>query len=165
MGGREFRATLGFVLISLVAGAAYRSWVAPDGPTFMERLRAMEEVATLEEERAAGVDVTDEPERGAERGDAATDRGRSRAPAKRAGNSPSPLDRLDVDRARAGDWERLPGIGPALAARIVADRAEHGPFRTPEGLLRVRGIGPRTLERMRPFLRSAPADSTSPFAN
>jgi DNA uptake protein ComE-like DNA-binding protein len=47
----------------------------------------------------------------------------------------------------------------------VADRDARGAFGGPEGLLRVRGIGPRTLERLRPYLRPAPADSASPFAN
>lgn len=167
MGGREFRATLGFVLISLVVGAAYRSWVGPDGPTFVERLRALEEASTLEEERAAGADAADAEagHPGAEPSGRALEAGSSRAVTARTAKATSPLGRFDVDRAGPGDWERLPGIGPALAARIVADREEHGPFGTPEGLLRVRGIGPRTLERIRPFLRSAPADSASPFAN
>jgi competence protein ComEA len=75
------------------------------------------------------------------------------------------LGELDPDRASAAEWERLPGIGPALAARIVADRAARGPFRGPEGLRRVRGIGRKTVDRLRPFLRQAPADSASPNAN
>lgn len=39
----------------------------------------------------------------------------------------------------------LPGIGPALAAAIIADREQNGPFLTPEDLIRVRGIGPALL--------------------
>jgi len=165
MGGREFRATLGFVLISLVVGAAYRSAVAPDGPTFVERLRALEEASALDAERRGGpaphvASDADEPDEG---GSPAFPR--SRTGGVRLAKQPSPLGRLDVDRAGLDDWERLPGIGQALAARIVADREARGPFGTPDGLLRVRGIGPRTLERIRPFLRSVPADSASPFAN
>lgn len=60
---------------------------------------------------------------------------------------------LDVNSATAADLELLPGIGPALAQRIVDDRARSGPFRTVEDLDRVRGIGPRTVERLRPFVR------------
>lgn len=45
--------------------------------------------------------------------------------------------------------ETLPGIGPALAARIVAAR----PFHDVDDLLRVRGIGPATLERLRSAVR------------
>jgi competence protein ComEA len=64
---------------------------------------------------------------------------------------------LDPDRADVAQLTRLPGIGPRLAARIVADRDARGPFRAPEALLRVPGIGPRTLERIRGYLRFEPA--------
>lgn len=57
--------------------------------------------------------------------------------------------RLNVNRATAAELEKLPGIGPTLAARIVAYRAEHGPFRAVDELVRVPGIGPKTLEGLR----------------
>ncbi|MEZ4651138.1 MAG: helix-hairpin-helix domain-containing protein [Candidatus Eisenbacteria bacterium] len=59
--------------------------------------------------------------------------------------------RLRLDLATAEDLTSLPGIGPALAARIVAAR-EEAPFRTVEDLRRVKGIGAKTLERLRPHL-------------
>ncbi len=61
----------------------------------------------------------------------------------------SPPSRIDVNRAPAGELESLPGIGPALAARIVESRGRDGPFRKAEDLLRVRGIGPAILARIR----------------
>ena len=63
-----------------------------------------------------------------------------------------PAGRIDPNRASASELVRLPGIGPALAGRIVADRDQHGGFPSPEALLRVRGIGPKTLDRIRGFL-------------
>lgn len=57
--------------------------------------------------------------------------------------------RLNVNRATAAELEKLPGIGPTLAARIVAYRTEHGPFRAVDELVRVPGIGPKTLEGLR----------------
>ena len=63
-----------------------------------------------------------------------------------------PGERLDVNRATDVDLDRLPGIGPAKAAQIVADRNARGPFRTLEDLARVQGLGERTLERLAPFL-------------
>lgn len=60
---------------------------------------------------------------------------------------------VDVNRARAAELQRLPGIGPALAERIVAHRDSAGPFRTAGDLLAVRGIGPATLERIRERIR------------
>lgn len=55
---------------------------------------------------------------------------------------------VNVDRADVAELDRLPGVGPALAARIVADRDSLGPFGSLEGLQRVRGIGPATAARL-----------------
>jgi competence protein ComEA len=57
--------------------------------------------------------------------------------------------RIDINTAPAAELELLPGIGPTLAARIVADRAEHGRFTTLDALERVRGIGPKTVDSLR----------------
>ncbi len=51
---------------------------------------------------------------------------------------------VDVNRASADELQRLPGIGPMTAARIVEYRAAHGGFRRPEELQDVPGIGPKT---------------------
>ena len=47
----------------------------------------------------------------------------------------------------------LPGIGPSKAQGIIEWREQHGPFRTIDQLLEVSGIGPRTLENIRPYVR------------
>ena len=57
--------------------------------------------------------------------------------------------RIDLNRASRAQLESLSGIGPALAARIIEDRSENGPFETPEAVTRVRGIGARSLARFR----------------
>lgn len=56
---------------------------------------------------------------------------------------------IDLNRASATELEELPGIGPAIAGEIVADRDRHGPFATVDDLLRVRGIGPAKLSALR----------------
>jgi competence ComEA-like helix-hairpin-helix protein len=55
---------------------------------------------------------------------------------------------LNVNHATAVELERLPGIGPALARRIVADREAQGPFATTAALDRVPGIGPALMARL-----------------
>jgi len=55
---------------------------------------------------------------------------------------PSTVSPIDLDLASAATIESLPRIGPALAARIVANRDSFGPFGSLDGLQRVRGIGP-----------------------
>ncbi|MGQ9553875.1 MAG: helix-hairpin-helix domain-containing protein [Anaerolineae bacterium] len=64
----------------------------------------------------------------------------------------SSVVRININSASAQELEALPGIGPALAARIVAYRQEQGPFSTIEELGNVSGIGPRTLDQLRPFI-------------
>jgi competence protein ComEA len=63
---------------------------------------------------------------------------------------------VDLDRATAEDLAAVPGIGPGLAAEVVRDREEHGPFGRPDALRRVRGIGPARMERARPWIRTTP---------
>lgn len=59
---------------------------------------------------------------------------------------------IDVNGAAWPELSLLPGVGEQLAKRIVADRAANGPFRDWNDLRRVRGIGPRTLDGMKPYL-------------
>jgi competence ComEA-like helix-hairpin-helix protein len=55
----------------------------------------------------------------------------------------------DLNTASAAELELLPGVGPVLAARIVVERADGGPFRSLDELERVDGIGPALIERLR----------------
>ncbi len=57
--------------------------------------------------------------------------------------------RIHLNRATAQELESLPGVGPVLAARIVAFRDEHGSFTAVEDLLDVAGIGEAKLAAMR----------------
>ena len=66
------------------------------------------------------------------------------------------LPLVNVNRASGAELQSLPGIGPSLAERILDFRAREGPFRAPEDLLRVSGIGPGTLERIRSRLSFDP---------
>ncbi len=56
---------------------------------------------------------------------------------------------IDINTASADELEALPGIGPALAERIVAYRTEHGPFQSVDELAEVRGISPRMVDELR----------------
>jgi len=83
------------------------------------------------------------------------------------GNRPSARPgTLDMNSAGAPELERLPGIGPALAQRIVAFRDRNGPFLYVEDLLMVRGIGTKTKERIAPLVTvdgvAAPDSVTRP---
>ncbi|WP_328745618.1 ComEA family DNA-binding protein [Geomonas anaerohicana] len=58
---------------------------------------------------------------------------------------------LHPDLLQEEEWDLLPGIGPALSRRIMADRQENGAFGSVEGLLRVPGIGEGTLAAIRKY--------------
>jgi competence protein ComEA len=68
---------------------------------------------------------------------------------------------VDVNAADWPELRQLPEIGETLARRIVEHREEQGSFRRPEDLMKVHGIGPKTVDLLRPFLdpESWPADS------
>lgn len=81
------------------------------------------------------------------------------APPRRA-SRPSPASRspdlpVDLNRADPEELQTLPGIGPAIAERIVDARQEQL-FTGVDDLVRVRGIGPATVERLRPRAVAAP---------
>jgi competence protein ComEA len=66
--------------------------------------------------------------------------------------------RLDPNTASWVELAQLEGVGETLALRIVEDRETHGPFHSLEDLDRVKGIGAKTVERLRPYLHVAPSD-------
>jgi competence protein ComEA len=68
---------------------------------------------------------------------------------------------IDLNRASAEDLAAVPGIGPALAKRIVEYRQAHGPFQKIDDLgEKVLGFGKKKVEKIKPFLIIAEADET-----
>ena len=67
---------------------------------------------------------------------------------------------VDLNEADWPELVQLPGIGETLARRIVESRRRDGRFLDHEDVQRVRGIGPRTLDRIRPYLRPMPRHET-----
>ncbi|MCC5877598.1 MAG: ComEA family DNA-binding protein [Candidatus Sumerlaeia bacterium] len=61
-------------------------------------------------------------------------------------------DHVRVNHADATELQRLTRVGPVMAQRILEDRQRHGPYRHPEDMLRVSGIGPAFVEANRDVL-------------
>ncbi len=68
---------------------------------------------------------------------------------------------VDINQADAAELAQIPGVGERLAERIIAHRETHGPFRTHDELLKVPGIGRKTLQGMRPYLQPLPPAADS----
>ncbi len=59
---------------------------------------------------------------------------------------------IDINRADASALEKLPGVGPTTAGNILEYRAKNGPFQKLEDLTKVKRIGPKTLQKISPFI-------------
>ena len=69
---------------------------------------------------------------------------------------------IDINRASEKDLEKLPMIGPVKAKAIVDYRNKNGPFRKVEDIVKVSGIGEKTLERIRDYVTvsGSPSENT-----
>ena len=56
---------------------------------------------------------------------------------------------VNINQATMKELEALPGIGPVLAQRIIEKRNRVGKFSSPEDLLKVSGIGPKKLAKIK----------------
>lgn len=67
---------------------------------------------------------------------------------------------VSLNSATWVEWAQLDGIGEKLARRIVAERELHGPFQSVDDLRRVKGIGPKTVEKLKPYVVVEPVPSS-----
>lgn len=63
---------------------------------------------------------------------------------------------IDLNRATEAELVKLPGIGPSKAKAIVQYREQQGAFRTIEELKKVKGIGDKTFEKLKPLITANP---------
>jgi len=69
-----------------------------------------------------------------------------------AGPRPLPEHPVNLNTATLTELMQLPRVGPRTAQRIIDFRQEHGPFRRPEDLMGVKGIGEKTFQKLRPYI-------------
>ncbi len=86
------------------------------------------------------------------RHDPAASRARPAASAVRAPKSASALGPVNINTAGPEELDRLPGVGPATAAKIIEYRRAIGGFTRPEDLLGVPGIGEKKFAEMKPYV-------------
>ncbi len=61
-------------------------------------------------------------------------------------------DQVNINTATVQELQLLPRVGPALAQRIVDFRTANGAFKAPEELVRVKGIGEKSFQRLAPYV-------------
>jgi competence ComEA-like helix-hairpin-helix protein len=61
---------------------------------------------------------------------------------------------ININFASIEDIERLPGVGPVLATRIVEHRKKYGPFKRPEHIIVVDGISEARFHKLKPFIKT-----------
>jgi competence ComEA-like helix-hairpin-helix protein len=69
---------------------------------------------------------------------------------------PTPSVKINLNTATAEDLQQIPGIGPVIAQRIIADRKANGPYRSVEDLMRISGIKEGILARLRNYVTVGP---------
>lgn len=69
-----------------------------------------------------------------------------------ASSGDEPVRKININTANLHTLTLLPGVGPKMAERIIAYREENGPFRRPEDLMRIRGIGKKTFAKLKPYI-------------
>lgn len=72
------------------------------------------------------------------------------------GDSTSSQNKVNINTAGVAELDKLPGVGPALAERIIQYRTDNGPFVRPEDLQKVSGIGTKTYEKMASLVATGP---------
>jgi len=120
----------------------------PDGIArneMIERLRDFEISAML---KRVGIWSESDPDRIAElRAKQRSEEGELKELQSQVKKTQSPQGLLDLNTASKKELQSIKGIGPVLAERIIAGR----PYRTVDNLLKVKGIGPKKLENIRPY--------------
>jgi competence protein ComEA len=72
---------------------------------------------------------------------------------------------IDLNRADRVELLQIPGVGESMAQRIEEYRRQHGAFQNLSDLRHVQGVGPATLERLRPWLGVQPAEMDLPLVS
>ena len=148
------------LMLAITAGILYWA-VGGDGPEQERRVQSPVGLETIERLKTE-VPAADDP--GLETGSKVTVLTPSDSPSQSALRTKAPVVAtprrsvafpINLNTAAREELLELPGIGDTLAERIVAYRKSHGAFRNVEELRKVKVIGKKRMERVRPLVTAA----------
>jgi competence protein ComEA len=80
----------------------------------------------------------------------------ARAANEQAATQAATTPAINVNTASSADLQKLPGVGPAMAARTIEYREKNGGFKKLEDLMNVKGVGEKTFLKLKPLVTIAP---------
>ena len=143
------------VAVTLLAGFGVREWRA-GFPELAERIERFDRESPAAPRPAVPAPPARRPE--GPSAPAAPGSPHALRPAELAAAPADPRP-LDINRASLDELARLPGIGPSLAGRILAERDRRGRFESPDALRYVLGMGPKKLAAIRVLVTISPDDA------
>lgn len=120
----------------------------PDGVSRKERFKALRDLEAAAMLKRVGIWAESDPEKIAVYRAEQRREERELATFQEQSQAKQREKKVDLNRATEEALQSLKGIGPALSKRIIAGR----PYKTVDDLIKVKGIGKRTLEKLRPFV-------------
>lgn len=140
------------VLVMLALGAVvWSALMRPQTVVFVERRGADASVSPTTTTGTSEADAGRKVEGAASRsGSGSSSASATKKTTSKAG---ALMGTVNINTASEAELQLLPGIGPALAQRIIADRQKNGAYTSIEQLDRVSGIGGKKLEQLRPHVR------------
>ncbi len=138
------------MLLLLVSGGLYLLWPEPDIPV---RIVSRPETDPVNTTVVEDNPVADDSSQNTDTTPQTEVSHRAKKSKKYGSRAKKVLRVVRINQASASELLHLPGIGPALAQRIITYRKQYGPFKTVDDLDMVSGIGPKKLAAMKPFVK------------
>ncbi len=140
----------GLIAAGLAIGLLYQNFAVEEEDSFREDYyRVLDSLAEAHKTTYTGSDFEGNVYEEIAKGDTVVEK-ESFFPTPRKKELPD--DKININTASITELQMLPGVGPATAKKIIAFR-ENTPFEKPEDIIKINGVGSKTYEKMKSFIR------------